>query len=50
MGDLGHQLLAINSSALQVGHKLPMGLAYYPLTLAAAHAPLIGQLRHYSRG
>jgi hypothetical protein len=49
MSDLGHQLLAIDTSTLQVGHQLPVGLAYNPLALAATHAPLIGHLRHYSR-
>jgi hypothetical protein len=50
MGDLGNQLLPINPGALQVVYKLPMRLAYNPLGLAATHAPLIGHLRHHSRG
>ena len=49
MGKLRCQGRAIDTSTLQVGHKLPVGLAGDALALAATHPPVIGQIRHYSR-
>ena len=50
MGKLRCQGRAIDTSTLQVGHQLLMGLAGDALALAATHPPVIGQIRHHSRG